>query len=110
MEFVLPFVTDSMAHQDPTWHEIIVSLLTAGHIWEAQILFPICLRHAQPADDKALFSIFNAIPNDDDTVHTLVRWKMLVACSNVFALGRFSRVDNMLPCTLGGIHDRWREI
>jgi hypothetical protein len=60
-------------------------MLSTGYVCEAQTLLPICLRHARPEDKTALLNILEAIPTGDDSVHTLVRCRMLVELSAFFA-------------------------
>ena len=65
---------------DSTWEEAIIALLKHGHIWEANTLFAIYLRHARPTASD-LVKIVDAVPDESDTVYDLVRLTMLVLCS-----------------------------
>jgi HEAT repeat protein len=85
IDFELPFVTASKRGQDLIWHEVVISMLAMGYVWEAQSLLPICLRHAQPEDVVAPLNILNAIPKEDDAIYTLIRCTMLVDFSEFFA-------------------------
>ena len=85
LQFKLPFRIASNRENDPGCHEVINSMLSMGYVCEAQTLLPICLRHARSEDKTALLDILKAIPTEDDSVHTLVRCRMLVELSSFFA-------------------------
>jgi hypothetical protein len=75
-----PFRLDCKPDQDPIWEEVIIALLNHGHIWEANTLLAIHLRRQRPGKSE-LFRILSAVPEEDDTMYTLVRLTMLVSCS-----------------------------
>jgi hypothetical protein len=75
-----PFKLSHEPDQDPTWEEVIVALLKHGHIWEANTLLTIHLRCEKPMESN-LLRILDAVPEEDDTMYTLVRLTMLVSCS-----------------------------
>jgi hypothetical protein len=85
IDFELPFTTASEGEQNLDWHEVLISMLAVGYVWEAQTLLPICLRHAKSEDGTALLKILDAIPKEDDTVYTLVRCTMLREMSKFLA-------------------------
>jgi len=76
----VPFKLSRTSIQDPTWEQVITALLKNGHIWEANTLLAIYLRHARPTEPK-LLRILDAVPHENDTMYDLVRLTMLVSCS-----------------------------
>jgi hypothetical protein len=78
--FNLPFKLDRKLDQDPTWEEVTIALLNHGHIWEANTLLAIYLRHTSPKESE-LIRILDSVPDEDDTMYDLVRLTMLVLCS-----------------------------
>jgi hypothetical protein len=76
----MPFRLDHMPDQDPTSEGVIIELLKHGHIWEANTLLAIYLRHARPTGLE-LPRILDAVPDENDTMYDLVRLTMLVSCS-----------------------------
>ena len=95
----LCFKLDRRPYQDPTWGEVIIALLNHGHIWEANTLLAIHLRHGRPTEPD-LLRILDAVPDEDDTMYDLVRLTMIVLCSRSFL--RRSWV-------MSGVFDRCRE-
>lgn len=75
-----PLKLDCKSDQDPTWEEVIIELLKHGHIWEANTLLAIHLRHENPMGSD-LLRILDAVPDENDTMYDLVRLTMLVLCS-----------------------------
>jgi hypothetical protein len=75
-----PLKLDCKSDQDPTWMEVIIELLKHGHIWEANTLLAIRLRHENPMGSD-LLRILDAVPDENDTMYDLVRLTMLVLCS-----------------------------
>jgi len=75
-----PFKVDCKSDHNPTWEEVIVALLNHDHIWEANTLLAIHLRHARPMESE-LLRILDAVPDGNDTMYDLVRLTMLVLCS-----------------------------
>jgi hypothetical protein len=76
----LPLKLGHRSDQNSTWEEIIVALLNCGHIWEANTLLAIHLRHARPTE-LDLLRILDAVPDENDTMYDLVRLAMLVGSS-----------------------------
>jgi hypothetical protein len=76
----LPLKLGRGSHQDLTWEEAIIALLKHGHIWEANSLFAIRLRHGRGTGSE-LIRVLDAVPKKDDTMYDLVRLTMVVLCS-----------------------------
>ena len=62
------------------WRDLIISLLRADHVWEAQTLFTIYIDHEGPHNEADLCQILDAIPSDTDTMYRLVEMSMLSEC------------------------------
>jgi len=76
----IPFTLGRKFRPDSTWEEAIIALLENGHIWEANTLLAIHLRHARPIGSD-LLKIVDAVPDESDTMYDLVRLTMLVLSS-----------------------------
>lgn len=76
----LPFKLGRKSDQNSTWEEVIIALLNHSHVWEANTLLSIHLRHKRPKESE-LLKILDAVPEKDDTMYDLVRLTMHVSCS-----------------------------
>jgi len=94
-----PFKVDCKSDHNPTWEEVIVALLNHDHIWEANTLLAIHLRHARPIESE-LLRILDAVPGENDTMHYLVRLTVLVLCS------RFLLRQSWQVLAKSGVFDR----
>lgn len=97
-----PLKLDCKSDQDPTWEEVITELLKHSHIWEANTLLAIHLRHENTMGSD-LLRILDAVPDENDTMYDLVRLTMLVSCS------RFLLRQSWLVLMNSGVFHRCKE-
>jgi len=76
-----PFRADATSSSRSSWAESIVALLKHDYLWEAQTLYMMILRYPALQPQIPFARIIHSIPEEDDSMYTLVSLTMLASSS-----------------------------
>ncbi|KAM0710559.1 hypothetical protein Q7P35_002230 [Cladosporium inversicolor] len=85
IRLVLPFQTRSQRRPELGWEDAIIALLTSQHLWQAQTLLEIHIRHHGITAVSKPNDILNAVPRKQDAMYTLAYLMILALLSKTLS-------------------------
>jgi hypothetical protein len=82
---VLPFETRSQQRPELAWEDAIIALLSSQHLWEAQTLLAIHIRHHGANAVSKPINILDAVPRGQDAMYMLAYLTILTLLSKTLS-------------------------